>query len=98
MVKRTSNEFDNDTMLDRLCASDLVGNKQIKQIGMRLADEVKTGNPAKHYQVKRRLQANIDNIYECQNKADNTKTAIMNLANKPSERDIIEFKDQLLQS
>ena len=85
-------------MLDRLCASDLVGNKQIKQIGMRLAEEVKTGNPAKHYQVKRRLQANIDNIYECQNKADNTKTAIMNLANKPSERDIIEFKDQLLQS
>ena len=52
-------------MLDRLCASELVGNKQIKQIGLRLADEVKKGNPAKYYQVKRRLQADIDNMYEC---------------------------------
>ena len=49
-------------MLDRIDASDLLGNKQIKQIGKKLADEVKNGNPAKHYCVKRKLQ---DNIYEC---------------------------------
>ena len=52
-------------MLDRLCANDLVGNKQIKQIGRRLTDEVKNGNPAKHYTVKRKLQADIDNMYVC---------------------------------
>ena len=52
-------------MLDRLCASELVGNEQIQRIGMRLADEVKNVNPAKHYQVKRRLHADIDNMYEC---------------------------------
>ena len=37
-------------------------------------------------------------MYECQNKAEKTKTAIMNLDHKPSESDIIAFKDQLLQS
>ena len=52
-------------MLDRLCASELLGNKQIRRIGMRLADEVKNGNPGKHYQIKRRLHADIDNMYEC---------------------------------
>ena len=82
-------------MLDRIDASGLLGNKQIKQIGMRLANEVKNGNPAKHYQVKRKLQ---DNIYECQSKGDKAMITMMNLANKPTERDIIEFKDQLLQS
>ena len=49
-------------MLDRIDASDLLGNKQIKRIGKKLADEVKNGNPAKHYSVKKKLQ---DNIYEC---------------------------------
>ena len=63
-LKRISSEFE-QTMLDRLCANELVGNKQIKQIGLRLADEFKRGNPAKHYQIKRRLQADVDNIYEC---------------------------------
>ena len=82
-------------MLDRIDASDLLGNKQIKQIGKKLADEVKNGNPAKHYCVKRKLQ---DNIYECQSKGDKNMNAMMNLANKPTVRDIIEFKDQLLTS
>ena len=52
-------------MLERLCANELMGKKQIKQIGLRLADELKNGNPAKYYTVKRKLQADTDNMYEC---------------------------------
>ena len=67
-------------MLERLCASDLMGETQIKQIGARLGDQVKRENPAKHYKIEKKIRGNI---YECQNKDDNTKSAMMNLANKP---------------